>query len=89
MGFGSASNKEIVPKINPKEVVQANKSRHRIYEANEIQFDGIVKMTNGGKNNAIGSIMQVLLEVESFTGHLLNLENDDIYGDTFAMMKHM
>jgi len=46
-------------------------------------------MKNGGKNNAIGSIMQVLLEVDSFAGHLMMIENEEIYGETFAMIKHM
>ena len=55
----------------------------------EIEYDGIVKMQNGGKNNAIGSILQVLLEVEDFAGHLLAIDNEEIYGETFAMMKVM
>lgn len=55
----------------------------------EVEYDGIVKMKNGGKNNAIGSILQVLLEVEEFAGHLLAIDNEEIYGETFAMIKMM
>ena len=33
--------------------------------------DGIVKMTNGGKNNALLSIIQIMLEIEDLRRFLI------------------
>ena len=53
--------------ILPEDIEMQNREISYTFEKN----DGIVKMTNGGKNNALLSIVQILLEIEDLRRFLI------------------
>ena len=65
--LSKSNNDKQLQQIKPVDLETQNREIKYEFEKN----DGIVKMTNGGKNNCLLGIVQILLEIDDLRRYLI------------------